>query len=103
MVKEFTELQGVVGGLYAREQGEPLEIWRAVYDHYKPVSMEDSIPSTITGQSRRAGRQAGHAARLLRDRTDSHRLDAIRSRCGAPRRASSRSWSKAGFGSSFAI
>ena len=51
MVKEFTELQGVVGGLYARAQGEPEEVWRAVYDHYKPVSMEDSIPSTLTGQA----------------------------------------------------
>ena len=51
MVKEFTELQGVVGGLYAREQGEPAEVWRAIYEHYKPVSMEDSIPSTLTGQA----------------------------------------------------
>lgn len=50
MVKEFTELQGVVGGLYAREQGEPEEVWRAIYEHYKPVSMEDSIPSTPTGR-----------------------------------------------------
>jgi glycyl-tRNA synthetase beta chain len=50
MVKELTELQGIVGGLYAREQGEPDEIWRAVYEHYKPVSMEDSIPSTTTGR-----------------------------------------------------
>jgi glycyl-tRNA synthetase beta chain len=50
MVKEFPELQGVVGGLYAREQGERTEVWRAVYEHYKPVSMEDSIPSTRTGQ-----------------------------------------------------
>jgi glycyl-tRNA synthetase beta chain len=51
MVKEFTELQGVVGGLYAREQGETAEVWRAIYEHYKPVSMEDSIPSTLTGQA----------------------------------------------------
>jgi glycyl-tRNA synthetase beta chain len=50
MVKEFTELQGVVGGLYAREAGEPAEIWRAVYEHYKPVGMEDAIPSTLEGQ-----------------------------------------------------
>jgi glycyl-tRNA synthetase beta chain len=50
MVKEFTELQGVVGGLYARQQHEDEEVWRAIYEHYKPVSMEDSIPSTITGQ-----------------------------------------------------
>ena len=44
MVKEFTELQGVVGGLYARAQGEPEAVWQAIYDHYKPASMEDSIP-----------------------------------------------------------
>ena len=50
LVKEFTELQGVVGGLYAREQGEPEEVWTAIYDHYKPVSMEDSIPRNRAGQ-----------------------------------------------------
>ncbi len=50
LVKEFTELQGVVGGLYARGQGEPEEVWTAVYDHYKPVSMEDSIPRNRGGQ-----------------------------------------------------
>lgn len=50
MVKEFTELQGVVGGLYAKAQGEPEEVWRAVYDQYKPASMEDSIPSTLGGR-----------------------------------------------------
>jgi glycyl-tRNA synthetase beta chain len=50
LVKEFTELQGVVGGLYAREQGEPEEVWQAIYDHYKPVSMEDSIPRNPAGE-----------------------------------------------------
>jgi len=50
LVKEFTELQGVVGGLYARVQGEPVEVWQAIYDHYKPESMEDSIPRHLTGQ-----------------------------------------------------
>jgi glycyl-tRNA synthetase beta chain len=50
MVKEFTDLQGIVGGLYAREQGEPPEVWRAIYEHYKPLSMEDSIPSTPEGR-----------------------------------------------------
>lgn len=50
MVKEFTELQGVVGGLYARAQGESEEVARAIYDHYKPVSMEDSLPATETGR-----------------------------------------------------
>ncbi|HSB17921.1 MAG TPA: glycine--tRNA ligase subunit beta, partial [Bryobacteraceae bacterium] len=50
MVKEFTELQGVMGGLYARAQGEPEAVWRAVYEHYRPLSMEDSIPSTLEGR-----------------------------------------------------
>jgi glycyl-tRNA synthetase beta chain len=50
MVKEFTDLQGVVGGLYARAQGEPEVVWRAVYEHYRPVSMEQAIPSTAQGQ-----------------------------------------------------
>jgi len=50
MVKEFTELQGVVGGLYARAQSEPEAVARAIYDHYKPTSMEDDIPSTREGQ-----------------------------------------------------
>ena len=50
LVKEFTELQGVVGGLYARAQGEPEPVWQAVYDHYKPESMEDAIPRIRAGQ-----------------------------------------------------
>lgn len=50
MVKEFTELQGVVGGLYARAQGESEAVAMAIYDHYKPVSMEDSIPRAPAGQ-----------------------------------------------------
>lgn len=50
MVKEFTELQGVVGGLYCRAQGEPEAVAKAVYEHYKPEGMEDSIPLTAGGQ-----------------------------------------------------
>jgi glycyl-tRNA synthetase beta chain len=57
LVKEFTELQGIVGGLYTRvqqldEDMKPdvqLEVSRAIYDHYKPESMEDSAPATIEG------------------------------------------------------
>jgi glycyl-tRNA synthetase beta chain len=51
MVREFTELQGVVGGLYAKAQGEPEEVALAVYDHYKPAGLEDSIPRNIAGQA----------------------------------------------------
>ncbi len=50
MVKEFTDLQGIVGGLYAKAQGEPEAVSQAIYEHYKPLSMEDSIPSTKAGQ-----------------------------------------------------
>jgi glycyl-tRNA synthetase beta chain len=50
LVKEFTELQGVIGGLYASAQGESDEVATAIYDHYKPVSMEGAIPGTHTGQ-----------------------------------------------------
>jgi len=49
LVKEFTELQGVVGGLYARAQGEPGEVADAIYDHYKPESMEERSPRTPAG------------------------------------------------------
>src|SRR5271168_3455994 len=49
MVREFTELQGIVGGLYARAQGEPDEVSDAVYDHYRPVGLEDPIPRNLTG------------------------------------------------------
>ena len=49
MVREFTELQGVVGGLYARAQGEPEEIAWAVYDHYTPLGLDDPPPRNLTG------------------------------------------------------
>ncbi|HTV60306.1 MAG TPA: glycine--tRNA ligase subunit beta [Verrucomicrobiae bacterium] len=49
MVGEFPELQGIVGGLYARAQGEPEEIAWAVYDHYKPVGLDDPLPRNLTG------------------------------------------------------
>ena len=57
LVKEFTELQGIVGGLYARVQqldsdlpeATRLAIADAIYDQYKPESMEDSVPRTLEG------------------------------------------------------
>ena len=49
MVREFTELQGIVGGLYAQAQGEPDEVASAVYDHYRPVGLDDPIPRSLTG------------------------------------------------------
>jgi glycyl-tRNA synthetase beta chain len=57
LVKEFTELQGIVGGLYARvqqlDEGLPeatrFAIADAIYDQYKPESMEDTLPRTTEG------------------------------------------------------
>jgi glycyl-tRNA synthetase beta chain len=49
MVREFPELQGIVGGLYAKAQGEPDEVSDAVYDHYRPVGLDDPIPRNVIG------------------------------------------------------
>jgi glycyl-tRNA synthetase beta chain len=49
LVKEFTELQGVVGGLYARAQGLSESVADAIYSQYKPGSMEDAVPPTLEG------------------------------------------------------
>jgi glycyl-tRNA synthetase beta chain len=40
MVREFTELQGTMGGIYAREAGEPEAVWKAIYHHYQPTGVE---------------------------------------------------------------
>lgn len=50
LVKEFTELQGEVGGLYAKAQGVSSCAAAAIYDQYRPTSMEDRIPRTVEGQ-----------------------------------------------------
>ena len=46
MVREFTELQGTMGGVYAREQGEPEWVWKAIYHHYLPVAVEATAEPT---------------------------------------------------------
>jgi glycyl-tRNA synthetase beta chain len=50
LVKEFTELQGVIGGLYARTQGLGERVALAVYEQYTPASTEDEIPVSVEGQ-----------------------------------------------------
>ncbi|MGB8888027.1 MAG: glycine--tRNA ligase subunit beta [Candidatus Korobacteraceae bacterium] len=55
LVKEFTELQGIIGGLYAQAQTlDPIlpratveAIGDAIYDQYKPESMDDGVPRTV--------------------------------------------------------
>jgi glycyl-tRNA synthetase beta chain len=57
LVKEFTELQGIIGGLYARAQqldsslpeATRFAIADAIYDHYKPESTDDDIPRSMEG------------------------------------------------------
>jgi glycyl-tRNA synthetase beta chain len=44
MVREFTELQGTMGGIYAREERLPEEVWKAIYFHYLPVGVEEDAP-----------------------------------------------------------
>ncbi len=50
LVKEFTELQGVIGGLYARAQGLGERVALAIYEQYTPASAEGAIPVSVEGQ-----------------------------------------------------
>ena len=54
MVREFTELQGVMGGIYARDAGEPEAVWKAIYHHYLPIAVEADGPPKVDslGQGR---------------------------------------------------
>jgi glycyl-tRNA synthetase beta chain len=42
--KEFTSLQGIAGGLFAKAQGKSEAVWQALYDQYRPLSTEDDLP-----------------------------------------------------------
>jgi glycyl-tRNA synthetase beta chain len=50
LVKEFTELQGIIGGLYAKSQGLGEAVAAAISSQYTPASTDDAIPATIEGQ-----------------------------------------------------
>jgi glycyl-tRNA synthetase beta chain len=73
LVKEFTELQGIVGGLYARAQeldpslpeATRLAIADTIYDHYKPESTEDSVPRSIEGAVLSVGDKADTIAGMF--------------------------------------
>ncbi len=45
MVGEFPELQGLMGGYYARAKGLPDAVADAIRDHYKPVGQGDEVPT----------------------------------------------------------
>ncbi|HJR58242.1 MAG TPA: glycine--tRNA ligase subunit beta [Vicinamibacterales bacterium] len=44
MVFEFPELQGTMGGVYAKAEGEPEQVWKAIYYQYLPVGVEADAP-----------------------------------------------------------
>jgi glycyl-tRNA synthetase beta chain len=46
MVREFTELQGTMGGIYARREGQPEAVWKAIAYQYLPVGVEPTAPPT---------------------------------------------------------
>jgi glycyl-tRNA synthetase beta chain len=49
MVREFPGLQGTMGGLYAKAEGLPQPVVRAIAEHYLPASAEDPSPSSLEG------------------------------------------------------
>ena len=49
MVREFSNLQGIMGGLYGRVQGIEPAVSEAIYDHYLPVTTEDRVPRGLAG------------------------------------------------------
>ncbi|PYQ35636.1 MAG: glycine--tRNA ligase subunit beta [Acidobacteria bacterium] len=49
MVREFTDLQGVMGGLYARAEGLPEPVWKAISDQYRPQGQGDDPPREDVG------------------------------------------------------
>ncbi len=67
MVGEFPELQGVMGGVYAREEGEPERVWKAIYHHYLPVGVRPADPPSRADLGRAA---ISWAAVALADKLD---------------------------------
>jgi glycyl-tRNA synthetase beta chain len=68
MVRELTELQGTMGGIYAREDGLPEAVWKAIYYHYLPVGVEADAPPS---RAQLGAAATVWAAVSLADRLDS--------------------------------
>ncbi|HTT71738.1 MAG TPA: glycine--tRNA ligase subunit beta, partial [Anaeromyxobacteraceae bacterium] len=49
MVGEFPELQGIMGGHYARLDGEPADVADGIEDHYKPIGASEDMPRGDAG------------------------------------------------------
>ena len=67
MVREFTELQGTMGGIYAREAGEPEAVWKAIYYHYLPIAIE---PNAAPAAADLGGAAVVWASVALADKLD---------------------------------
>jgi glycyl-tRNA synthetase beta chain len=68
MVRELTELQGTMGGIYAREEGLPEPVWKAIYYHYLPIGVEADAPPS---RQQLGGAAVTWAAVSLADKLDS--------------------------------
>jgi glycyl-tRNA synthetase beta chain len=68
MVREMTELQGTMGGIYAREDGRPEAVWKAIYYHYLPVGVEADAPPS---RDQLGSAATSWAAVALADKLDS--------------------------------
>ena len=69
MVAELTELQGVMGGIYAREEGRPERVWRAIYHHY--------LPDAVGADAAPARHQLGDAAVIWAAVSLADKLDTV--------------------------
>lgn len=49
MVQEFPELEGIIGGIYARASGEKEEVCVAIHEHHLPKGMKDPVPTSQMG------------------------------------------------------
>ena len=67
MVREFTELQGTMGGVYARGEHQPEAVWKAIYYHYLPIAVEADAPPT---RAQLGGATQTWAAVSLADKLD---------------------------------
>ena len=87
MVKEFTDLQGIVGGLYAQAQGEPEEVGARDLRSLQAAQHGRRNPVHARRPHPEPRRQMGHAGRMLQGRHDAHRLKrSVRTSPRRPRR-----------------
>ena len=91
MVFEFPELQGTMGGIYAREEGQPEAVWKAIYHHYLPIGVEADAPpskeqlgaAAVTWAAVSLADKLDTVLGLYARRREERPARAIRSGCGA--------------------